>query len=149
MFSTETAERRASKGDTCNTLYSPLLLCLQPQLLELVTIKIHARSFLYHMVRNIVGTLYRAGTGHLAVDEVRQILLAKDRCKAPKMAPAHGLYLVDVHYNKSDAGPWRRGVDESGDNSNSAVPQDASPGEGGGEAGGGEEGGIFKASADH
>jgi tRNA pseudouridine38-40 synthase len=73
--------------------YSPSLLCLHPQELELVTVTIHARSFLYHMVRNLVGTLCSAGSGHLSPSDVHAILEAKNRCKAPKMAPAHGLYL--------------------------------------------------------
>jgi tRNA pseudouridine38-40 synthase len=73
--------------------YSPSLLCLHPQELELVTVTIHARSYLYHMVRNLVGTLYSAGSGHLSSSDVHAILEAKNRCKAPKMAPAHGLYL--------------------------------------------------------
>jgi hypothetical protein len=51
------------------------------------------------MVRNIAGALKRVGTGHITPLELQRIMEAKERRNPPKMAPAHGLYLVDVHYD--------------------------------------------------
>ena len=108
-FAADQAAREATGGGvggaaegvdgSSNAHYSPLLLCLQPQSFELVTVTIHARSFLYHMVRNIAGALKRVGTGHITPLELQRIMEAKERRNPPKMAPAHGLYLVDVHYD--------------------------------------------------
>ena len=59
---------------------------------------IEADRFLRNMVRAIVGTLFEVGKGKLTVDDFKQIIEAKDRCKAGSSAPAHGLYLVEVKY---------------------------------------------------
>ena len=59
---------------------------------------VEAKSFLYHQVRNIVGTLKMVGDGHLAPEEVKDILEAKDRTKAGPTAPACGLYFYQVKY---------------------------------------------------
>lgn len=57
-----------------------------------------AKSFLHHMVRNIVGTLKDVGFGKIEVNEITNILEAKDRQKAGVMAPACGLYFLGVEY---------------------------------------------------
>lgn len=57
-----------------------------------------APSFLHHMVRNITGTLVYAGLGKIKVEQVAEILAAKDRSKAPATAPACGLYFIGVEY---------------------------------------------------
>lgn len=57
-------------------------------------------GFLYKMIRNIVGTLLEVGNKKISIDQVEKILLAKDRRKAKKAAPAKGLFLIKVHYNK-------------------------------------------------
>lgn len=66
---------------------------------EDITIRIHGSGFLYHMVRNLVGTLANVGKGRLTVEDFRQILAAKDRQKASPTAPAQGLYLLEVCYD--------------------------------------------------
>jgi len=65
---------------------------------ELITMRISADGFLYSMVRAIAGTLIDVGRGHLAVDEVPQMLAARDRRQGGPTAPACGLYLVEVQY---------------------------------------------------
>ena len=67
-----------------------------------MTINISANAFLYRMVRNIVSTLVDVGTGKIAPEYIPQLLAATDRSLAPATAPAHGLFLVDVAYNKED-----------------------------------------------
>lgn len=67
---------------------------------SLVTITITANSFLYHMVRNIVGILVDIGRGKMEGTEIPGMLAMRnrDRLKSPT-APACGLYLRDVHYD--------------------------------------------------
>ncbi|RRB06463.1 tRNA pseudouridine(38-40) synthase TruA [Larkinella rosea] len=59
---------------------------------------IKANRFLYGMVRTLVGTMLEIGQGRMTVAEFKQILLAKDRTKAGRSAPASGLFLVEVGY---------------------------------------------------
>lgn len=65
---------------------------------EFVEIDMEADSFLMHMARNIAGTLAEAGIGRFSPVDVAAILASRDRSKAGKTAPAHGLYLVTVYY---------------------------------------------------
>lgn len=59
---------------------------------------IEADRFLRNMVRAIVGTLLDIGRGKILVEDFRQIIEAKNRCKAGVSVPACGLYLVDIQY---------------------------------------------------
>jgi tRNA pseudouridine38-40 synthase len=59
---------------------------------------IRGDGFLYHMVRNIVGTLVEVGKGKMTPQAFREALLAKDRRQAGKTAPPQGLYLSQVFY---------------------------------------------------
>jgi len=68
---------------------------------EKIIITIKAKSFLHHMVRNIVGTLVPIGLGKLAVEDMNRIIKAKNRKKAGATAPAHGLYFSKVEYNEN------------------------------------------------
>ena len=63
-----------------------------------IQIDITAKSFLYHMVRNIAGTLIEIGKGKLASNTLKDILLAKDRRSAGPTAPACGLCLLKIKY---------------------------------------------------
>ena len=67
----------------------------------LLRFEIRANAFCHQMVRSIVGTLVDAGTGRLHAGDVRGILLAKDRQAAGQVAPAHGLCLWEVGYDRS------------------------------------------------
>lgn len=62
-------------------------------------------GFLRHMVRNLVGTLVDVGKGKLGPDEFMRILAGGDRRLAGMTAPAHGLYLVSVHYDGAGEEP--------------------------------------------
>ena len=55
-----------------------------------------ARSFLHHMVRNIVGTLIEIGLGKPY--DIDEILSAKNRSVAGPTAPADGLYFIRADY---------------------------------------------------
>ena len=66
---------------------------------ERIIIELTGNGFLYNMVRIISGTLLEVGMGKIAPDEIENIIDSKDRQKAGKTLPAHGLYLVEVLYN--------------------------------------------------
>jgi tRNA pseudouridine38-40 synthase len=57
-----------------------------------------ARSFLYHQVRNMVGSLLLVGLGEWSVDDFKRAFEAKDRSKGGPTAPAEGLYFHHVDY---------------------------------------------------
>jgi tRNA pseudouridine38-40 synthase len=63
-----------------------------------IRFRFKADGFLRHMVRNLVGTLVRLGTGRISLEEFQEILEAKDRSRAAASAPAKGLYLRKVFY---------------------------------------------------
>ncbi len=63
-----------------------------------ISVDVRARSFLHHMVRNIVGTLKLVGEGNWTVDDVARALAARDRGAGGPTAPPEGLYLVAVRY---------------------------------------------------
>jgi tRNA pseudouridine38-40 synthase len=60
--------------------------------------EITGNAFLQHMVRIIVGTLLEVGRGKRSPADVSDILAARDRRRAGKTAPPHGLCLVEVLY---------------------------------------------------
>ena len=64
----------------------------------LVQMTFQANGFVYHMVRNIVGTLLEVGKGRRPPEEILQLLSKKDRRLAGPTAPAKGLCLVKVDY---------------------------------------------------
>lgn len=55
-------------------------------------------GFLYHMVRNLVGTLVDVGLGRLSGDGFAAIMASRDRKQAGITAPPQGLYLKEVLY---------------------------------------------------
>lgn len=60
--------------------------------------EISANRFLRNMVRAIVGTLMEVGLGKIQVEDIDQIIDAKDRGEAAVSVPAHGLFLWDILY---------------------------------------------------
>ena len=67
---------------------------------DLIKIYISADGFLYNMVRIIAGTLLRVGAGKIKPCEIPEIILSKDRNRAGKCAPARGLCLEKVFFEK-------------------------------------------------
>lgn len=61
-------------------------------------IEVEGESFLYKMVRNIVGTLIYIGCGKIALEELPHIIDSGERPLAGVTAPAHGLVLKKVIY---------------------------------------------------
>ena len=88
---TPTGQKRQS---TVRTLYR----CQVWRKYHYVYFDLEGSGFLYHMVRNIVGTLLDIGRGHRLPDCIPEILSAKNRDAAGPMAPANGLCLQWVRY---------------------------------------------------
>jgi len=65
---------------------------------EWIYIDVEGDSFLYNMVRNIVGTLVEVGIGRWKPEKINEILQAKDRTAAGPTAPAAGLCLMCIKY---------------------------------------------------
>jgi len=63
-----------------------------------VYVDVEGDSFLYNMVRNIVGTLVEVGIGRWKPVKMSEVLQAKDRRAAGPMAPAAGLCLMRIEY---------------------------------------------------
>ena len=63
-----------------------------------IYIELTGSGFLYNMVRIISGTLLDVGQGKIKADDIPSIILSKDRMKAGKTLPAHGLCLMEVTY---------------------------------------------------
>jgi len=92
-FTSFTNVRSSAKKFT-KTLFS---LCLNKKA-DGIIIEFIGNGFLYKMVRNIVGTLLDVGQKKILLEDIPKIFAAKDRKKAGKSAPAHGLFLFDVEY---------------------------------------------------
>jgi len=72
-----------------------------------LTFIIEGDGFLYKMCRGIVGTLVQVGQGKFPTEEVRAMLVKRDRRMAGMTAPAHGLVLWKVFYSKKEGKPSR------------------------------------------
>jgi len=72
---------------------------------KLLTFIIEGDGFLYKMCRGIVGTLVQVGQRKFPPDEVRTMLSKRDRRIAGMTAPAKGLVLWKVFYDKKGMKP--------------------------------------------
>lgn len=63
-----------------------------------IIIDLVANSFLYHMVRNIVGVLLEIGLDKKPIGWVAELLALKDRLQAGVLATPYGLYLGGIYY---------------------------------------------------
>jgi tRNA pseudouridine38-40 synthase len=67
---------------------------------EYVWLDVEADGFLYNMVRAIAGTLMQVGRGFWPASRVAEALAAEDRTLAGPTAPAQGLFLMRVTYER-------------------------------------------------
>lgn len=63
-----------------------------------VSLDVTANGFLYHMVRNIAGSLLQVGSGEQETAWVKEVLQKMDRTQAAPTAPPEGLYFVGARY---------------------------------------------------
>lgn len=68
---------------------------------DVVALEVTANGFLYHMVRNIAGSLIRVGAGDEKVSWVKEVLDKMDRAEAAPTAPPEGLYFLGARYPES------------------------------------------------
>lgn len=88
---------RHQAEETVRTLYS---VTLEKGPDDIITIRLSGSGFLYNMVRIIAGTLMEVGMGMYPPEHVKEILEARDRQAAGQTAPARGLTLVGIEYEK-------------------------------------------------
>ena len=67
---------------------------------DMISFRVRADGFLYHMVRIMAGTLAAVAAGRIRPETITAILSEGDRRKAGITAPACGLYLDRVFYNE-------------------------------------------------
>lgn len=72
-----------------------------------VVLDVSANAFLYHMVRNIAGTLIAVGCGEREPIWVTEVLDARDRSRAGITAPPEGLCFMGVDYPEHPELPAR------------------------------------------
>ena len=84
---------------TVRTIYSLEIIKEQE---DRIAVHIKGNGFLYNMVRIIVGTLVEVGYGKISESAVKEIIESKDRRNAGHTAPAAGLYLAEVYYEKTE-----------------------------------------------
>ena len=80
--------------DTVRTIYAVGIVYEK----DTLTLSWIGDGFLYHMVRNLVGTLANVGLGWTSVERFKEIMESLDRNQAGATAPAQGLYLYKVNY---------------------------------------------------
>ena len=66
---------------------------------DYIYVDINANSFLYNMVRNLVGSLVLIGSGEKDINWMDDLIVSKNREKAGKQFPASGLFLVNIEYD--------------------------------------------------
>jgi tRNA pseudouridine38-40 synthase len=72
---------------------------------DVVALEVTANGFLYHMVRNIAGSLLRVGLGEAGVAWMGELLAQRDRNNAAPTAAPEGLYFVSARYPERYALP--------------------------------------------
>lgn len=60
---------------------------------------VKANRFLRGMVKGLVGTMLKVGTGKMSLDQFTDIINYKDSCKADFSVPSRGLFLIRVSYD--------------------------------------------------
>jgi tRNA pseudouridine38-40 synthase len=63
-----------------------------------IVFTIKADRFLRDMVRAITGTMIEIARGKIGMDELREIFIARNRCRAGRSAPAKALFLTGIEY---------------------------------------------------
>ena len=88
----------AAAADRRQTSVRTIFRCDVSRNDDWVYIDVEGDSFLYNMVRNIVGTIVEVGCGRKKPEKINEILAAKNRTAAGPIAPAAGLCLMWIKY---------------------------------------------------
>ena len=65
---------------------------------DIIQLDVTANGFLYHMVRNIAGSLLRIGKGEARPEWMNEVLNLQDRSQAAATASPDGLYFLSARY---------------------------------------------------
>ncbi len=76
-----------------------------------IDLTFRANAFVYHMVRNTVGTLVDIGTGRIGLAEAANLLPQRDRSRAGATAPACGLTLAAIDFGPAHDVPRPMAID--------------------------------------
>lgn len=87
-------------GDATRTVFSASVARCG----DMISFRVRADGFLYHMVRIMAGTLMAVANGRLAAADIPALLCSGDRRRAGVTAPAAGLYLDRVFYQDEKGG---------------------------------------------
>ncbi|MBQ9314425.1 MAG: tRNA pseudouridine(38-40) synthase TruA [Clostridia bacterium] len=88
----------SSGGNKKKTTVRTLTKCELFQKDGKIIIELTGDGFLYNMVRIICGTIIDIGLGKINPEEIPMIIESRDRTKAGRTLPPHGLYLKEVRY---------------------------------------------------
>jgi tRNA pseudouridine38-40 synthase len=97
------AQDQPDTHTTVRTIHSSLWEQRSTEAGDLLIYRVRGNGFLHHMVRNLVGTMFDVGRGHLHPRDIPAILAAASRSAAGPTAPARGLFLHSVEYGGADA----------------------------------------------
>lgn len=95
FFTSETAVRKGKKKVDFSRTIKKFLIKKEG---FLVRIQVEADGFLYHMVRNMVGTLLGVGRGSIDPVDIRRSMNSKKRIISCNTSPSVGLTLLRVSY---------------------------------------------------
>ena len=93
---TSFVSKKTDKTDFVRTIFNADIIEVSDGLYAL---EISGNGFLYNMVRIIFGTLVEVGYKKRSPEDIEQIILAKNRCRAGKTYGARALVLHNVEYN--------------------------------------------------
>lgn len=68
---------------------------------NLIIYSVSANRFLRGMVKGLVGTMLKAGTGKISVEDFCKVIESGDCTLANFSVPPHGLVLMNVHYSNN------------------------------------------------
>lgn len=66
-----------------------------------IIFSVEGSGFLYHMVRNMVGTVLAVGRGHMTPENIPVIIASRDRALAGQCMPASGLCLQWIRFDEA------------------------------------------------
>lgn len=67
---------------------------------DFLCMSFRGNGFMYHMVRILSGTLLETGSGKRKAEDIPAVMESGSRAQAGFLAPAQGLFLKEVYYNR-------------------------------------------------
>ena len=86
----------------CGPVWAPSsrVSLVSSEAMRCITVRVRAKSFLYHQVRYMVAWLVSVGAGDRPASDTPEVILARSvAALGVKTAPSWGLFLCEVHYD--------------------------------------------------